>query len=111
MVQVIFDVGDLNADRLGSRLLESFEPVPAIDQDIMLIDLDRRKIPQEMAVATAAFLSGPLAAAIKRAAAEQDRSQSWTLRDLVRCELRHRGLLPTNRHGDAQDDLEVDAMA
>jgi hypothetical protein len=46
-------------------------------------------------VQTAAYLSGPLAAAaVRKLAQEQDRSQSWTLRDLVRSELRNRGLLP-----------------
>ena len=44
--------------------------------------------------AVAAYLSGPIAAAVRQLAHEAQRSQSWTVRDLLRCELRNRGILP-----------------
>jgi hypothetical protein len=47
------------------------------------------------AKATGAYLSAPLSSAINALAAEQERSASWVMRDLIRCELRNRGLLPT----------------
>jgi hypothetical protein len=46
-------------------------------------------------VQMAAYLSGALAKALREHARQLDRSQAWTLRDLVRCELRRRGVLPT----------------
>jgi hypothetical protein len=39
-------------------------------------------------------LSPPLASAIRRLALEHDRSQGWIMRDLLRTELRRRGILP-----------------
>jgi hypothetical protein len=60
-------------------------------------------------VQSAAYLSGPLAKAIKRLAVEQDRSQSWTLRDLLRCELRRRGLLPTPAGAPATVDAALES--
>jgi hypothetical protein len=56
-------------------------------------------------VQTAAYLSGALASAVRKHAAELDRSHAWTLRDLVRCELRRRGLLPKT----PSDNNPVDA--
>jgi hypothetical protein len=56
----------------------------------------------------AAYLSGPLSKAILRLAHEQDRSQSWVLRDLVRCELKRRGILPPPA-GSLSVDNEVAA--
>jgi hypothetical protein len=43
----------------------------------------------------AAYLSPPLSKAIAQLAHDQDRSRSWIMRDLLRTELRRRGLLPT----------------
>jgi hypothetical protein len=43
----------------------------------------------------AAYLSGKLASAIKQIARETGRSQSHVMRDLIRTELRNRGLLPS----------------
>jgi hypothetical protein len=43
----------------------------------------------------AAYLSGPIASAVRQLSQQQRRSQSWTVRYLLRCELRRRGLLPT----------------
>jgi hypothetical protein len=69
--------------------------------------------------ATAAYLSPPLASAIQHLAAEQRRSASWVMRDLIRSELRHRGVLPTppseegqasawrSRRHDAADAVET----
>jgi hypothetical protein len=42
----------------------------------------------------ACYLSPPIATAVQRLASEQSRSQSWIVRDLLRTELRNRGLLP-----------------
>jgi hypothetical protein len=53
---------------------------------------------EEMAdgkITVAAYLSGKLAGAIKRLAAETGRSQSHVMRDLIRSELRNRSALPT----------------
>jgi hypothetical protein len=44
----------------------------------------------------AAYLSGPLAKAIKELAVKTGRSQSHVVRDLLRCEARRRGLLPAS---------------
>jgi hypothetical protein len=50
----------------------------------------------------AAYLSRPLSGAIRRLADEQQRSASWVMRDLIRTELRNRGILPrTADHADA----------
>lgn len=49
----------------------------------------------------AAYLSGPLASAIKDLSIAESRSQSHVLRDLLRCELRRRGLLPNKQWGAA----------
>jgi hypothetical protein len=43
--------------------------------------------------AAAAYLSGPIASAVRQLSQQQQRSQSWTVRDLLRAELRRRGLL------------------
>jgi Arc/MetJ-type ribon-helix-helix transcriptional regulator len=50
---------------------------------------------------TAAYLSPPLAGAVQKLAAETGSSQSHVIRDLLRCELRRRGLLPTKQWGSA----------
>ena len=42
----------------------------------------------------ACYLSPPIATAIQRLALDQRRSQSWIVRDLLRTELRRRGVLP-----------------
>jgi hypothetical protein len=44
--------------------------------------------------AVGAYLSPPLASAIAALARDTERSQSWIVRDLLRTELRRRGLLP-----------------
>lgn len=46
-------------------------------------------------VVTAAYLSGALAAAVKQLADDTDRSTSYVMRDLIRSELKRRGLLPS----------------
>jgi hypothetical protein len=46
----------------------------------------------------AVYLSGPLASAIKNLSVAESRSQSHVLRDLLRCELRRRGLLPNDSY-------------
>jgi hypothetical protein len=56
----------------------------------------------------AAYLSPPLSRAIAQLAQDQDRSRSWIMRDLIRCELRRRGLLPSD---DATAPAAVDATA
>jgi hypothetical protein len=53
------------------------------------------------ATVMAAYLSGPLATAVKNLAADEGRTQSAVLRDLLRCELRRRGLLPNGAYGAA----------
>jgi hypothetical protein len=57
--------------------------------------IDRVERSKRGNTAAAAYLSGPIAVAVRRLALEQARSQSWTVRDLLRVELRRRGLLPT----------------
>ena len=47
----------------------------------------------------AAYLSGPLASAIKSLSIAESRSQSHVLRDLLRCQLRRRGLLKNQQWG------------
>jgi hypothetical protein len=68
------------------------EPQPAVS-------LDRIERNAAGATVMAAYLSGPLAAAVKNLAADEQRSQSAVLRDLLRCELRRRGLLPNGAYG------------
>jgi hypothetical protein len=50
---------------------------------------------------TAAYLSPPLAKAVRRLASETKASTSHVIRDLQRCELRRRGLLPSKQWGMA----------
>jgi hypothetical protein len=45
--------------------------------------------------ATACYLSGPISGAVNRLARDEQRSASWIVRDLLRTELRRRGILPT----------------
>jgi hypothetical protein len=45
---------------------------------------------------TAAYLSPPLANAVRKLAKDTGGSTSHVVRDLLRCELRRRGLLPNN---------------
>jgi hypothetical protein len=52
-------------------------------------------------VQVAAYLSGPLAKAVREHARQLDRSQAWTMRDLLRTELRRRGVLPPDNSGHA----------
>jgi hypothetical protein len=52
--------------------------------------------------AVAAYLSPPLATAIARLSRDTQRSTSWVLRDLIRCELRRRGILPTPSHATVE---------
>ena len=65
---------------------------PPIDIESGTIDKVERG---SVGKATACYLSPALAKSIQRLAAEQRRSASWVVRDLLRCELRNRGLLPT----------------
>lgn len=58
--------------------------------DAMVDKCDRTKGKSQ----TAAYLSGPLAKALREHARQLDRSQAWTMRDLLRTELRRRGVLP-----------------
>jgi hypothetical protein len=57
--------------------------------------IDRAERNAKGSKATAAYLSPPLSHAIAEIAREQNRSASWVMRDLLRCELRRRGILPT----------------
>jgi hypothetical protein len=56
-------------------------------------------------VIVAAYLSGKLAGAIKRIAAETGRSQSHVMRDLIRCELRRRGAFNHHRTIDIEAEI------
>jgi hypothetical protein len=49
--------------------------------------------------AVAAYLSPPLSKAINALAQENGRSASWVMRDLIRSELRNRGMLPPDSSG------------
>jgi hypothetical protein len=46
---------------------------------------------------------------VQRLAAAQGRAQSWTVRDLIRCELRRRGLLLANTINTVADKAAADA--
>jgi Ribbon-helix-helix protein, copG family len=63
--------------------------------DIETGTLDKIERGHSSGVAAACWLSGPIFAAVQRLAREEDRSQSWVVRDLLRCELRRRGAMPT----------------
>ena len=52
----------------------------------------------------AAYLSPPIANAISQMAHENSRSASWIIRDLLRSELRRRGVLPTPNSETATAD-------
>jgi hypothetical protein len=66
---------------------------PAVEMPEAVVDRAERG--SHGSTATALYLSQPLAGAIKRLASEQDRSASWICRDLLRSELRRRGVLAT----------------
>jgi hypothetical protein len=61
--------------------------------------VDKEERQNHRAARTGAYLSGPLASAIQRISLESGNSQSSVMRDLIRCELRRRGLLPNGSHG------------
>jgi hypothetical protein len=77
-------------------IVKGLDPVPATANDTAVIDAAERG---SGATTAAAYLSGPIAKAVRKLALEQQRSQSWTVRDLLRVELRRRGLLPTPENG------------
>ncbi len=56
-----------------------------------------------------AYLSDALATAIERLATETRSSKSHVLRDLVRCELRRRGLMPPSTPAPAAAEMEAAA--
>jgi hypothetical protein len=66
--------------RLVERGMMTVAPVDMPDAVVDKIERGAGK------VMTPAYLQGPLAAIIRRLAVEQDRSQSWIVRDLIRCE-------------------------
>jgi ADP-ribose pyrophosphatase YjhB (NUDIX family) len=65
---------------------------PAIPDDTAVVDKMERG---SRGRATAVYLSQPLAGAAQRLAADEQRSQSWIVRSLIRQSLQRRGLLPT----------------
>jgi hypothetical protein len=72
----------------------------ALPDDTAIVDVAERNGYGGKAVA--AYLSKPLSSAIERLAEREKRSVSWTMRDLIRCELRRRGILTTPLgHADA----------
>jgi hypothetical protein len=58
--------------------------------------------------AVAAYLSAPLSSAIERIAQQENRSASWVMRDLIRTELRNRGLLPPDQRHQSADHAIAD---
>jgi hypothetical protein len=80
---------------------------PAVENDTAIVDRAERGAGGK---ATAAYLSPPLASAIHALAADQQRSASWIMRDLLRSELRNRGLLSTPPDQTAHaDHAEADS--
>jgi len=59
-------------------------------------------------VQIAAYLSGTLAKALREHAHQLDRSQAWTLRDLLRSELRRRGVLAIPEGAPSKTGAVVD---
>jgi hypothetical protein len=78
---------------------------PAIDMPEAAVDVAERNGHGGKAVAC--YLSGPISGAVRRLADEAQRSQSWTVRDLLRCELRRRGLLSSPADNRVDAALEV----
>jgi hypothetical protein len=76
--------------RLLEHALATSAPI-----DIETGTVDKIERGHSSGVAAACWLSGPIFAAVQRLAREDSRSQSWVVRDLLRCELRRRGVLPT----------------
>jgi len=66
--------------------------MPALDSPEAAVDKVERKIGR---TSVAVYLSKALATAVRKLATAQDRSASWIVRDLLRTELRRRGILPT----------------
>jgi hypothetical protein len=52
-------------------------------------------------LATAVYLSAPIASAVRQLAISQDRSQSWIVRSILRDGLRSRGLLSSPQQPEA----------
>jgi hypothetical protein len=78
---------------VARRAVESgLGPIEAIPGDAAVETL---KGDHHKPVITAAYLSGPLAAAVQQLAADSDRSMSHTMRGLIRDALRARGLMPS----------------
>jgi hypothetical protein len=67
-------------------------PIEAIPGDAAIETLKGNRHKSRI---TAAYLSGPLAAAVQQPAADTDRSVSHTMRALIRDELSRRGILPS----------------
>jgi hypothetical protein len=80
---------------LGDMILRLVESALAASQPIEIENGKIDKIERgTRGKATAAWLSPPIASAIQSLAQELGRSQSWIVRDLLRTELRRRGVLP-----------------
>jgi Ribbon-helix-helix protein, copG family len=82
---------------------------PPIEMPEAIVDVAERNDRGGRAVA--AYLSKPLARAIRKLAEEEQRSESWTMRSLIRDGLRLRGLLPQVPDINTRQPQHVDVDA
>jgi Ribbon-helix-helix protein, copG family len=92
------------SDTLFRAIEKGFASSPSVEMPAAICDKAERGANGK---AVAAYLSQPLAAGVQRLAAEQGRSTAWVLRDLIRSELRNRGLLPKPAESPVDAALEV----
>jgi hypothetical protein len=85
-------------------------PASHIEMPEAVVDQLERRNGQGKKI-TAAYLSPPLAGAVQKLAAEMGTSQSHVIRDLLRNELRRRGLLPNKSYGTNSTPKSDSTMA
>jgi hypothetical protein len=92
------------SDTLLKAIEKGFASSPSVEMPAAICDKAERGAGGK---AVAAYLSAPLATAITRLSAEQGRATAWVLRDLIRSELRNRGLLPAPSDNSVDAALEI----
>jgi hypothetical protein len=100
MPSIKFSPDQAVAYKLHRRALAEGRSIAAVVKNIVDKEMAVASVPDAVAThdngakkVVAAYLSSALADAIQHIATETSRSTSWVLRDLVRCELRRRGIL------------------
>jgi predicted transcriptional regulator len=100
--------GRSNSDIVCQALEQVFAASPNVDSPEAVVDVVERGSHGSRAVAL--YLSKPIAGAVRQLAQQQQRSESWIVRDLLRAELTRRGVLPTANHEQAAE-AQADSFA